>query len=630
MAGGASEGFQSIGARPSMVLLLSAWIGMVAGFLDLGILVSHRLIDGDFYRLGEHFVWIIPAGVTVLLLVPGIVLALHSWLCHAGMRMSLVIGLLSFVGFLDLSARLPVEPWAALLLSGGLAVQSARLPVRRQAGFLMLARWTTAPLVVTLLAIAVMTVGGKLLAEHRAVAGLPPSPPGAKNLLLIVWDTARAGNLSLQGYGRETTPNLEQQAGRGAKFELAFATSSWTLPSHASLFTGRWPHELQVDWKSPLGDGPPTLAECLAARGYDTSGFVANLDYCGRESGLTRGFAHYDDYPLDPWDFFTRYVALGRRLELVTWACALNSLVERSTGRPHDLVPRSLEHAKRGMEIDRSFLAWLSWQRPRNRPFFAFLNYNDALSPYEVPDCSTPGFGLRPTSYRDRLVLHQWLGLDKSRLSYHDVQLANDVYDASIAYLDRRLGAVLGELERRGMLENTVVIVTADHGEHLGDHLLFFHGCSLYRQLVQVPLVIVDPARVPAGQVIGEPVSLCDVPATAVDLLGLGQGATFPGRSLARCWGDRHDEASSREEPLLIETGKPLTMINEGREPVAKGPMKSLVGWGMHYIRNGDGTEELYNLTSDREEQINGAGLPGAQNVIQRFRSKLGSLFKKR
>ncbi len=307
---------------------------------------------------------------------------------------------------------------------------------------------------------------------------------------------------------RRTTPNLEQLARRGAKFDLAFATSSWTLPSHASLFTGQWPHELQVDWKSPLGNGPPTLAEYLASRGYDTAGFVANLDYCGRETGLARGFAHYEDHPLDPWDIFTRYLALGRRMEVITWAFALNSMVERSTGRPHDLVPRSNEHAKNGMEIDRTFLRWQSWQRTRNRPFFAFLNYNDAHSPYEVPDPSTPGFGLRPTSYRDRLVLHQWLGLDKSRLSYHDVQMANDVYDDSIAYLDRRLGAVLGELERRGVLENTVVIVTADHGEHLGDHLLFFHGCSLYRQLVQVPLVIVDPAECaggPGGRRAGKP-----------------------------------------------------------------------------------------------------------------------------
>ena len=133
---------------------------------------------------------------------------------------------------------------------------------------------------------------------------------------LIVWDTVRASNLSLYGYGRPTTPNLERLAGRGVRFDLAFSTSSWTLPSHASLFTGRWPHELGVDWKSPLRDDVPTLAEYLASQGYDTAGFAANLDYCSRETGLARGFAHYEDFPIDVYDVFTRYVALGHRIEI--------------------------------------------------------------------------------------------------------------------------------------------------------------------------------------------------------------------------------------------------------------------------------------------------------------------------
>src|SRR5262249_37019911 len=155
---------------------------------------------------------------------------------------------------------------------------------------------------------------------------------------------------------------------------------------------------------------------------------------------------------------------------------------------------------------------WLSWQQGRRRPFFAFLNYNDAHTPYEIPERSTAGFGLRPASSRDRLTLLTWNTLDQSRLSHHDVQMAADVYDDCISYLDRRLGILLEELGRRGVLDDTLLTITADHGEHLGDHLLFFHGCSLYRQLVQVPLVIVDRKGVPAGRVVFEPVSLCDVP----------------------------------------------------------------------------------------------------------------------
>ena len=124
--------------------------------------------------------------------------------------------------------------------------------------------------------------------------------------------------------------------------------------------------------------------------------------------------------------------------------------------------------------------------------------------------------------------------------------MANDVYDDCISYLDRRLGILLDELERRGVLDDTLVIVASDHGEHLGDHLLFFHGCSLYRQLVGVPLVIVDPKGVPAGRVVAEPVSLRDIPATVVDLLGLAGAAPFPGRSLARFWAEEGDR-----EPAL-------------------------------------------------------------------------------
>ena len=145
------------------------------------------------------------------------------------------------------------------------------------------------------------------------------------------------------------------------------------------------------------------------------------------------------------------------------------------------------------------------------------------------------GSGRRPS--RDRLILFGWNSADKAKLEYNDVRMAIDVYDDCIAYLDRRLGILLDELDRRGVLDDTLVIVTADHGEHLGDHLLFFHGCSLYRQLVQVPLVIVDPKGVPANRVVAEPVSLRDVPATVVDLLSLGRDAPFPGRSLARFWG---------------------------------------------------------------------------------------------
>jgi arylsulfatase A-like enzyme len=627
-----AENGERPGGGPATILLWAAWIGLLASFLDLGLMIANRLIDGDFYRLGEHFRWIIPAGVTVLVLLPGTMLALLAGPCRARVQPGVLVGVLAFIGFLDVCARLPIDLWAALLLSGGLGAWSARLVGPRWHRLLKLVRFT-APLLLGILLLTLLgAIGGRAWSEYRAVTALPQPPAGARNLLLIVWDTASAGHLSLHGYERPTTPNLERLAGRGVRFDLAFATSSWTLPSHASLFTGRWPHELGVDWKSPLGSGAPTLSEYLGSRGYDTTGFVANLEYCSRETGLARGFAHYEDYPLSFYEAFTRYVGLGRRLELLTWASVLDGLLEKHTGRRFDLAPRSREHAKGSASLERSLLDWLSWQQWRDRPFFAFLNYNDAHSPYEVPDSSTAGFGLRPASSRDRLILNEWTGLDKSRLSYQDVKMAVDIYDDCIAHLDRRLGILLDELGRRRVLDNTVVIVASDHGEHLGDHLLFFHGCSLYRQLVQVPLVIVDRRRLPAGRVVAEPISLRDVPATAVDLLGLSSGNPFPGRSLGRFWNSDPMADSSRPivDPLLMETGKPLLLTNQGREPAAKGPMKSLVAGGMHYIRSADGSEELYSLRSDPEERLNLAGSAPAREIVPRFRDLLAPMLRPR
>jgi arylsulfatase A-like enzyme len=614
---------------PATVLLLAAWIGLAAGFVDLGLFLFRKgLIERDAVRLDEGFPWIIPAGVAVLVLLPGSVLAVVARLRRGRASLARAVGLLSFVAYLDLCARLPLEFISSSLLSAGLAVQTARFVRARRHSCLRFARRTVPLLAGAVLILAFLTTGVRAWSERRAITALPPSPSSAPNVLLIVWDTVRAQNLGLYGHNRPTTPNLERLAARGTRFQQAFSTSSWTLPSHASMFTGRWPHELSAGWKTALDDREPTLAGRLSSLGYDTAAFVANLDYLGAETGIARGFAHYDDYPLTVREVFTRCIGLGRKLD--TFSVAM--LVDKLWGgrvRDRPLVPISREHAKRADDVDRAFLDWLAWQRPRRRPFFAFLNYNEAHTPYEVPDDSTRGFGIRPESWHDRLLLHKWISPERPPVTPRDIRMANDIYDDCIAYLDRRLGALLDELDRRGVLDDTLVIVTSDHGEHLGDHLLFFHGCSLYRQLVGVPLVIAGADRVPAGRVIDEPVSLRDLPATVLDLARLERGDPFPGRSLARFWARRDGEPQPAFEPLLMELERPALLTNQGREPVAKGPMKAMVAGGMHYIRSGNGGEELYALNSDPGEQTDAAGLPEAQEVLEGFRRGLRSMLQR-
>ena len=140
------------------------------------------------------------------------------------------------------------------------------------------------------------------------MAGLPPPPPGARNVVLIVWDTVRAYNLSLYGYPRDTTPNLARWARKGVRYNLALAPAPWTYPSHSCFFTGQWPFKLNSQWKFTLDAPDPTLAEYLASRGYQTAGFAANTNCCNYETGLDRGFAHFEDYPLTPRSLLGRTV----------------------------------------------------------------------------------------------------------------------------------------------------------------------------------------------------------------------------------------------------------------------------------------------------------------------------------
>ena len=137
--------------------------------------------------------------------------------------------------------------------------------------------------------------GEDWLKQRRETSRALP-PTGSPNVLFIVLDTVRSDRLSLYGYRRPTTPNLERLAKNGIRFDRARATAPWTLPSHASFFTGRWPHELDVHWLTPLRPGAPLLAEYLGSRGYATAGFVANTGYCSYDAGLARGFTYYEDY----------------------------------------------------------------------------------------------------------------------------------------------------------------------------------------------------------------------------------------------------------------------------------------------------------------------------------------------
>ncbi|MGH7505526.1 MAG: sulfatase [Longimicrobiales bacterium] len=445
--------------------------------------------------------------------------------------------------------------------------------------------------------------------RRRAFAALPGADAGAPNVLLIILDTVRAASLSLYGYGRPTTPNLERLAARGVVFERALATSPWTLPSHGTLFTGRYPHELSANWKTALGERYPTLAEVLAGRGYVTAGFVANPFYGSYEYGLDRGFVHYEDF----------VVSLGQTLN----SASLGAFV--LAGRPgfsHNFFRRVLHNyeylgRKKADDITADFLDWLG--AGRDRPYFAFLNYMDAHVPYTPPRDLAERFGVRPP-----LPLVDRITGDRSSLTEEERRAGDhdrNRYDASIASLDRELGALFDELDRRGALDNTLVVITSDHGEHLGEKGIYGHANSLYMQNLHVPLMLWQPDRVPEGGArIADIVSLRSLPATILDLIGADDETRIPGESLAGLWQSAH----APSDPLLASVRKGINVRED--LPIAKGDLYALVAGARHYIRNPDGSEELYDLAADMADATALGATPEAVRVRGVLRARLEQL----
>ncbi len=278
--------------------MLWVWCGLVSGLLEVAtIVVRKRTFDPNhLYETSRHFVWLIPLTNLGLFLALGVALKIfaRSRPAESAWAAPRLLGALTvlpplLVGF----PRIHGLAWLVVTL--GVAMRLIPVLERHASGLHRLVRLSF-PLVAGFVVILAATPwgGDQIKAWRQAARPLPKA--GSPNLLLVVLDTVAAEHLSLYGYERPTSPALAELAERGIRFDRAQATSSWTLPSHASMFTGRWPHELSTGWLTPLDATFPTLAEYLGAHGYATAGFVGNAWYCAAGSGLERGFTHYEDY----------------------------------------------------------------------------------------------------------------------------------------------------------------------------------------------------------------------------------------------------------------------------------------------------------------------------------------------
>ncbi|MGH7503099.1 MAG: sulfatase [Longimicrobiales bacterium] len=565
----------------SASLRSALWFGLALGVTEVLALGVKKVLLGGTIHVSPQFVWMAPTGNVVLFLAMAFVVHAIARVVPRVNAYATCIVLFVFLSTVALLA-LPrvLAPWAVVAVALGVAVQSAVRHIGARARFQRIIRVSTVLLAGLVLLFAGLLNGYAWFRERSAVARRPEPSAGTPNIVMIVWDTVRAASLGLYGF-TVPTPNLDRLAEQGVTFEAALATTSWTLPSHASLFTGHVPNNLSATWFDPLDDQHPVLAEVASARGYRTGGFVSNLLYTSREHGLARGFTHYEDYRVS-----IGQLALSTTLGRIALQASVPDWyvgpVQRLLGKEF------LPGRKTAPMVNESFLRWLD-EEP-SAPFFAFLNYFDAHQPYDPPARFRQQFA--PSDAADPLATRLkdfWRLSPDARPPAEQIQSMLASYEASIAWLDEQLGVLIDQLDRRGKLDNTILLITSDHGEEFNEHGQIGHGTNLYFWQLHVPLVLVAPGRAPAGVRVSEPVSLQDVPATIAQWLPGSEPPDFPGQSLERAWSGDHVGSYERLPPVAE--------LSPGRNRARV--MRSIASDGLYYVRGIDRSEELYDLAND-------------------------------
>lgn len=451
-----------------------------------------------------------------------------------------------------------------------------------------------------------------LLAPLAGGAGGEPGPrpaparAGAPNVLFIVLDTVRADRLDLMGYDRPTFPYLVELGREGAVFERAVAPAPWTLPSHASMFTGLYPSAHGAHHENNrLSEDRVTLAEILRRRGWETVAYSAN-PWISASTGLTQGFAVQDP------------VWLAQTAPEVSFAW----LAASSLGW--------IEADNNGRAVTRAWLRWLDgWDG--ERPFFAFLNYLETHFPYDrlpkeyLASFSPPGTSKDELAEASKAVveaeLHGW------RVTPERAARVNDLYDASIRYEGDLIRRAVEAVRARGELDRTVLVLVSDHGDLLGEHGgLFQHTRSLVDHLLSVPLVVRYPPRIGAGLRISTPVTTAALLPTLLDLVGLEAPPGIQTQSFAPLF----DGTAAPGSPLLAE-GYAEDGRLEAPDFVPRSPFdrlgvryRALEEDGYKLIVDSTGRQWLFEPLADPSESVDLAA--EHPEVVERLSRRLETL----
>jgi arylsulfatase A-like enzyme len=590
----------------SRLFFIVACLGLFSGLAEGAVywILSIIRIGGWKNDLLPEILWIAPLFNLMVFLVVALLAVALFMVFSKKFQNELfawaIFGWCAIYGPLSASGKL--NQIACVLLASGVAVQLCRFVRARPVSNLFLT-WTLVALSVT---VVLVSVFGEFEARIKIHSGsIAKARPNSPNVLLITLDTLRADHLSSYGYPRKTTPNIDRLAEEGVLFENAFAGASWTLPSHATIMTGQPVHVHRAGGQ-PLDSRFPTLAEYFSARGYATAAFIANEFYCSSRTGLDRGFALYDDYYANIIDMAWR-TFYGRLV-----------LSELPLLGYYNIPGRRL-----AADVNAKFFDWLDEER--KEPFFVFLNYFDVHDPYIAPVDSPRAFSTYST--RGRLINSLLFPRDFTGgrvLSAEERQAAIAGYDGSLAYLDAQLGFLFERLKAMGLLDNTLVIITSDHGESFGNHGLYGHGNSLYTNLLHVPLIFRYPKKVPARTRVTEAVSLQSIPATVLGILA-STDSPFPGDNLAPYWVEKRLPDATRVD-FAVADSLPGIVQNPAYPLGRRSAMKSISTSQWHLILYEEGKVELFRTDHDPSESTNLAVTSEGREII----SDLGSRVAKK
>jgi len=368
------------------------------------------------------------------------------------------------------------------------------------------------------------------------------------DIVFIVLDTQRADRLGCYGHKKAITPNIDRFAEKGVLFEQAISPAQWTIPSHASMFTGHYPTTHRVTQSSQsISPDLPHLVEILKDTGYQTIGFCNNPLVGVLNNGFKRGFQTFYNYggaipslPQNstryPWPLnrlIERYTQFLRRISYpiqnffgrsdLAFRISLNSWLTPLWSRFANFKGQNERSVK-----DVSYFLGQREKQEKDQPLFLFLNLMETHLPFWPPAKYIDQVAPYLRSNKEALkIMHTWnreafrwgapLAEDLGEL---ESQVLNDLYDAEVAYQDDYLGELFQLLEKRSNKDNTITIIVSDHGDGLGDHGYFGHAFVAYQELVHVPLIINWPKHLIESDRIRTPVSIRRIYHTILDAVG--------------------------------------------------------------------------------------------------------------